>query len=271
MSLFSSLTVSASGMAAQRARTDVLVENLANAETTRTPDGGPYKRKDVVFQTVETGSAFSSLLDHEMDTFSKPDPMLAGVEVSETLFDTRDPEHLDAVETIDTVRRTGRVVEMVGLLVESEGPAAAVGDFCEIRLGPWKMVRSQVVGFRAGRMLLMPLEEIEGIQAGAHVIARPEPGMLATGPLLLGRVLDGFGQPLDGRPLPSGGTAYPLMAAPLGTMECEPISEPMPTGIPPHSLLTCGRGQRIGIFGGAASARARCSVHSLDIMGRISP
>src|SRR5689334_20347394 len=92
MSLFSSPTVSASGMAAQRARTDVLVENLANAETTRTPDGGPDKRKDVVFQTVEAGSAFYSILAHQMDVFSKPDPMLTGVEVAETLLDTRDPE-----------------------------------------------------------------------------------------------------------------------------------------------------------------------------------
>jgi flagellar basal-body rod protein FlgC len=92
MSLFSSLSVSASGMAAQRARTDVLVENLANAETTRTPEGGPYRRKDVVFRTVEAGSAFGSLLNRELDLFARMDPTQTGVEVAETLLDQRDPE-----------------------------------------------------------------------------------------------------------------------------------------------------------------------------------
>ena len=164
--------------------------------------------------------------------------------------------YLEAVERIDTTRRIGRVVEMVGLLVESEGPAAAVGDFCEIRLGA-RVMRAQVVGFRDGRMLLMPLEEVEGIESGAAVIARPEQGMLSAGPHLLGRVLDGFGQPLDGRPLPAGGVPYPLMAAPVGPMEREPIAHPMPTGIRAiDSLLTCGRGQRIGIFGGSGVGKS---------------
>lgn len=165
--------------------------------------------------------------------------------------------YLGEVERIDTVRRTGRVVEMVGLLVESEGPAAAVGDFCEIHLGVSKIMRAQVVGFRAGRMLLMPLEEVEGIESGATVVARPEQGMLLAGPHLLGRVLDGFGQPLDGRPLPSGGSPYALMAPPAGPMEREPISEPLPTGIRAiDSLLTFGRGQRIGIFGGSGVGKS---------------
>ncbi len=165
--------------------------------------------------------------------------------------------YLTAIECIDTVRRVGRVAEMVGLLVESEGPAAAVGDFCEIRLGGGRTVRAQVVGFRSGRMLLMPLEEIEGIESGSAVIARPEEGMLSAGPHLLGRVLDGFCQPLDGRPLPAGGTPYPLIAAPAGPMEREPISQAMPTGIRAiDSLLTCGRGQRIGIFGGSGVGKS---------------
>jgi len=138
--LFSSLTVSASGMAAQRARTDVLVENLANAETTRTPDGGPYKRKDVVFQTVETGSAFSSLLDHEMDTFSKPDSMLTGVEVSETLFDTRDPErryipgHPDAdADGYVSFPNVNPAEEMVDLMSASRGFQANVSAMTAVK------------------------------------------------------------------------------------------------------------------------------------------
>lgn len=167
------------------------------------------------------------------------------------------PRLLEAVERVESVRRTGRVVEMVGLLVESEGPAAAVGDFCEIRLSGRRPMRSQVVGFRSGRMLLMPLEEVEGMEAGAEVIARPEQAALAAGPHLLGRVLDGFGNPLDGSLLEAGGTPYPLLAPPPGPMEREPISLLMPTGVRAiDSLLTCGRGQRVGIFGGSGVGKS---------------
>ena len=166
--------------------------------------------------------------------------------------------YLTALNKIETVRRVGRVVEMVGLLVESEGPAAALGDFCEIRIGAdARTIRAQVVGFRDGRMLLMPLEEVEGIESGSRVIARPEQGMLSAGPHLLGRVLDGFGQPLDGRPIATGGVPYPLIVAPPGPMDREPIADALPTGIRViDSLLTCGRGQRIGIFGGSGVGKS---------------
>jgi flagellar basal-body rod protein FlgC len=83
MSLFSALSVSASGMAAQRARAELLVENLANAETTRTPEGGPYRRKDVVFESVPAAPGFQSLLEEAQG---------GGVAVSDVITDTRDPE-----------------------------------------------------------------------------------------------------------------------------------------------------------------------------------
>lgn len=87
MSLFSSLSVSASGMSAQRARAELLVENMANAETTRTPDGGPYRRKDVVFESQQVSSPFSSVLQSEMDAAST-----TGVTVSDVVVDQSDPE-----------------------------------------------------------------------------------------------------------------------------------------------------------------------------------
>lgn len=86
MSLFSVLSVSASGMAAQRTRAELLVENLANSETTRTPEGGPYRRKDAVFQSANTTSPFSAVFQAEMGTG------VSGVEVSNVIEDTRDPE-----------------------------------------------------------------------------------------------------------------------------------------------------------------------------------
>jgi flagellar basal-body rod protein FlgC len=85
MSLFSLLSVSASGMSAQRARAELLVENLANAETTRTPEGGPYRRKDVVFSTEAAESPFSSIFESQI---GKPD----GVRVAEVVVDNRDPD-----------------------------------------------------------------------------------------------------------------------------------------------------------------------------------
>lgn len=86
MSLFSLLSVSASGMAAQRARAEVLVENLANAETTRTPEGGPYRRKDVVFQSRPAPGGFPAVLNSALDG------ELMGVEVAEVVQDEREPE-----------------------------------------------------------------------------------------------------------------------------------------------------------------------------------
>lgn len=85
MSLFSAISVGASGMAVQRARAEVLVENLANAETTRTPEGGPYRRKDLVFESSPVESPFASVFDQEIHASG-------GVSVSQMITDTRDPE-----------------------------------------------------------------------------------------------------------------------------------------------------------------------------------
>lgn len=86
MSLFASISVSASGMAAERERAELLVENMANAETTRTPDGGPYRRKDVVFESQPVESAFSSVLQSELNATTM------GVTVSDIVVDQSDPE-----------------------------------------------------------------------------------------------------------------------------------------------------------------------------------
>src|SRR3979411_1060926 len=86
MSLLSALSVSAAGLAAQRARAELLVENMANSETTRTPEGGPYRRKDAVFSSAPQGSPFSAQFQKEMGYYSN------GVEVSDIYVDQRDPE-----------------------------------------------------------------------------------------------------------------------------------------------------------------------------------
>src|SRR5947208_15927572 len=118
------------------------------------------------------------------------------------------------VSAIDPCISLGPVTEMVGLLIESSGPAAAVGDFCEIQTSQGRTVRVQVIGFRNGRVLSMPLEETSGIQLGDKIVARPVAALVKAGPGLLGRVLDGFGDPMDGGPIAGGKELYDLFAGP---------------------------------------------------------
>jgi flagellum-specific ATP synthase len=179
--------------------------------------------------------------------------------------------YIDALPRISTYRAAGRVREVVGLLIASDGPAAAVGDFCEIRSDGGRAVRAQVVGFRDGRVLLMPLEETGGIQLGDTVIARAEAARVEVGPQLLGRVLDGFGRPMDGGPGIEAESFYDLYATPPGPLEREHITEPLVTGIRAiDGVLPLGRGQRIGIFGGSGVGKstllgAMARHHSADV------
>jgi flagellum-specific ATP synthase len=167
--------------------------------------------------------------------------------------------HADCIEAlrgIDSLRWSGHVRELVGLLIASDGPATAVGDFCEIETAG-RSIRAQVVGFRDGRVLLMPLEETGGIQLGDTVAARPEAARVEAGPALLGRVLNGFGQPMDG----GGGIRpeayYELYAPPPGPLAREHIERALVTGVRAiDSLLPVGQGQRVGIFGGSGAGKS---------------
>jgi FliI/YscN family ATPase len=165
--------------------------------------------------------------------------------------------YLREVQERELLPWTGAVVELVGLLVESRGPAVAVGDFCEIQTGSGRQIRTQVIGFRNGHVLAMPLEELEGVQLGDPVLARREQGRVRVGPDLLGRVLDGFGNPMDGGPEIRATDSYELDKEPPGPLEREHIVQPLTTGIRAiDALLTCGLGQRIGIFGGSGVGKS---------------
>jgi flagellum-specific ATP synthase len=165
--------------------------------------------------------------------------------------------YYDKLARIETCRWTGSVTELVGLLVESKGPEAALGDFCEIGARDGRVIRTQVIGFRDGRVLSMPLEETDGLHLGDPIVARKDDARMEAGPQLLGRVIDGFGKPLDNLGPITGGTLYDLYATPPGPLEREPIGEALQTGIRAiDSLLTCGKGQRIGIFGGSGVGKS---------------
>jgi FliI/YscN family ATPase len=164
---------------------------------------------------------------------------------------------LAAVNEIDPLRWTGEVTQMAGLVVESRGPSAAIGDFCEAGTRDGRTVRLQVIGFRDGKVLMMPLEETGGLRLGDPVIARGDSALLAAGPGLLGRVLDGFGQPMDGGPPIQAQSRYNLYEPPPSPLEREHIREPLVTGIRViDGLLPCGKGQRIGLFGGSGVGKS---------------
>jgi FliI/YscN family ATPase len=163
----------------------------------------------------------------------------------------------DRLRGMETLRRSGSVTELVGLLIESTGPSAATGEFCEAVTSSGRRIRTQVIGFRNGHVLSMPLEETDGLQLGDAIIARKEDALVEVGPQLLGRVLDGFGRPIDGRGAINGEAHYDLYRTPPGPLDRTPISTPLITGIRAiDSLLTCGEGQRIGIFGGSGVGKS---------------
>jgi FliI/YscN family ATPase len=165
--------------------------------------------------------------------------------------------YLNMLAEAETGVWTGRVEESTGLVVESAGPAAAVGDFVEIRTSGGGAIRAQVIGFRNGRVLSMPLDETGGLQAGDPVLGRGREARLGVGEALLGRVLDGFGRPIDGGASPEAECFYDLYSEPPGPLEREPITEPLVTGIRAiDALLACGKGQRLGIFGGSGVGKS---------------
>jgi FliI/YscN family ATPase len=164
---------------------------------------------------------------------------------------------LAALERIDPIPFFGEVVEVTGLLIESRGPLAAVGDFLEVRAAADRTIRCQVIGFRNGNILSMPLEEVDGLRPGARAMMRPDAALAPVGAELLGRVVDGFGQPIDGGPAFAGAEAYPLFGRAVSPLDRVNISEPLVTGIRAiDGLLPCGKGQRIGIFGGSGVGKS---------------
>jgi len=140
------------------------------------------------------------------------------------------------LEKYDLLRWRGVVKEVTGLLIESEGPATSVGSFCEIQTNQGRTIRTQVAGFRNGRILSIPLEEVEGLEPGAAIYARSGDAQVRVGPDLLGRVLDGFRRPMDGGPPLDGSESYGLFSEPPGPMEREHIQQMLSTGFAPLTV-----------------------------------
>ena len=186
--------------------------------------------------------------------------------------------YIHLVEKAETLKTFGRVVQVIGLVVEGEGPVSAVGDICHLRIRNEKdPIVAEVVGFRDNKVLLMPLGELRGVEPGCHIIPRGSPARVRVGHGLLGRVLDGLGHPIDQK----GPIAYegerPLYGQPINPISKQRISEPIDVGIKAvNGLLTLGKGQRVAIFSGSGVGKstllgmmARHTAASVSVIGLI--
>jgi flagellum-specific ATP synthase len=166
---------------------------------------------------------------------------------------------LDKVKKLDTYRRFGKVSRVVGLLIESKGPETSVGDVCFIYVGTNKnrKIQAEVVGFREEFVLLMPFSPINEISAGSLVEATGKPLQIKVGSALIGQIVNGCGHRLDHNPLPSGLMPFPTENTPPNPMIRPRITEPIQCGVRSiDSLLTVGKGQRIGIFAGSGVGKS---------------
>jgi flagellum-specific ATP synthase len=164
--------------------------------------------------------------------------------------------YLARVHRANGLSPRGRVAHVVGLLVEVEGIVAAVGSQLEVTAGD-RTITLEVLGFRHGRVLCAPLGPIAGIEPGSRVRASPASALAGVGPSLLGRVIDAFGRPLDGKPAPMCQEVAPLLAPPPAPFSRSPIHEAMETRVRAiDTLLPLGRGQRIGLFAGTGVGKS---------------
>lgn len=163
-------------------------------------------------------------------------------------------EHLGvAVKAAPTQIRRGRVVKLVGTLVEADLPGARVGETCRIE----GACEAETVGFRDQRALLMPMGSLEGVRYGAVVQTVGEMPTVAVGMELRGRIIDGFGNPMDGKGALATHARRPLHAAPPDAMARTVIRTSLPTGVKViDGLLTMGRGQRIGLMAGSGVGKS---------------
>jgi flagellum-specific ATP synthase len=161
------------------------------------------------------------------------------------------------LERRQTWRWQGRVLESLGQTIESAGPLASVGECCEIVDQAGRAHPAEVIGFRGSNVLSMPVETTEGIRFGDAVASLGVSPEIEVGPALMGRVLNALGEPIDEGRAPAVSLSMPLEAAMRSPLDRVPIRVPLGTGIRTiDALLTVGRGQRVGIFGGSGVGKS---------------
>ena len=161
------------------------------------------------------------------------------------------------LEAHNPIRLNGKVTQVVGLVIEGYCPETSVGAICEIRPKDGEAIPAEVVGFRDNKTLLMPLGDLRGVGLDSLIAVRRDKATLQVGPGLLGRVIDGLGNPIDDKGPLRLEEEYPIYAAPVNPMKRPPIRKPLDLGIRSiNGLLTCGQGQRVGIMAGSGVGKS---------------
>lgn len=164
----------------------------------------------------------------------------------------------ETVDNTDTLNYYGKVSRVTGLTVESEGPIAQIGEVCKIISADGKTtVMSEVTGFRDNKVILMPYGTMDGISAGSRVEATKSSLQVRISDALKGRILDGLGRPIDGKGELEGTQLYRTDNSPPNPMKRKRIKDILPLGIKAiDGLITCGSGQRVGIFAGSGVGKS---------------
>ncbi|MDR2349837.1 MAG: FliI/YscN family ATPase [Deltaproteobacteria bacterium] len=151
----------------------------------------------------------------------------------------------------------GSVARVAGLVIEASGPAASVGEICLVDMPGGETLEAEVVGFKENTIQLMPIGNMTGLTPGSRVRATGSPPTVGVGPGLLGRILDGRGEPMDGGPPIEETARYPVRNVPGNPLDRARVLTPMDVGIrAANALLTIGRGQRMGIFAGSGVGKS---------------
>ncbi len=186
---------------------------------------------------------------------------MTDLELKQTGFDAQ--SYLDRLDSAQLYRPSGKVQKSVGMVFEAHLPGARVGSLCRIetdRAPGSPTVQAEVIGFRDKRVLLMPFDDAIGINNDSRIRLEQEASSMAVGEALLGRVIDARGNPMDGKgPLfPNGGfESRSLYQKPSHPLEREVIRKPLDLGVRAiNALLTCGRGQRVGIMAGSGVGKS---------------
>lgn len=168
-------------------------------------------------------------------------------------------EYKSLIEDSNTFQYVGKVLQVIGLTIEADGPESSIGDLCYIynKFGDDNPIWAEVVGFREDKILLMPLGSMEGLKPGAIVINTGEPMQVKVGPSLLGRVLDGLGQPIDGLGEIRSSVSRKTESDVINPLTRKPIDEALSFGIRSvDAFMTVGKGQRMGVFAGSGVGKS---------------
>jgi len=178
--------------------------------------------------------------------------------MTQTALHPRIQQFHKALELLSPLRVYGKVSRLIGIVIEGIGPGTSVGTLCDIYPhGSATPIRAEVVGFQKNRIFLMPIGSTSGIAPGSRIVALNEKPTVPVSTQMLGRVLDGMGNPIDDKGPITKEQEYPLYVEPINPLHRAIINEPLDVGIKAiNAFLTCGKGQRMGIFAGSGVGKS---------------